>query len=166
MPATKDPTTELAETGPRWPMLIVTGLLAAGVVFIIAPTEPLYLKGLAQHRADLISHPVTRDIYPSIAFFRDLDTKLPPNARVFFSGIIGQEKVRRVHFYYFARTYLFPRDVEISLDHQAEFHGWFAGVDCTSPDELRSNSFDVMLSVEKDGKVSVLPLTEKGKLNP
>ncbi len=145
-------------------MLIVTGLLASAVVFILAPTEPFYLKSLAQHRADIIAHPVTRDGYPSIAFFRDLDTKLPPNARVFFSGIIGEENLRHIHYYYFARTYLFPRDVEISLDHRADFREWFAGVDCNSPDELRTNGYDVMLSVEKDGKVTVLPLTEKGKL--
>lgn len=146
-------------------MLLVTGLLAAAVTLIIAASGPLDLKLLAQRRAEIISHPLTRDAYSSIAYFRKLDARLAPGARVFFSGMIGQENVGRMYYYYFARTYLFPREVEISLDHQAEFHGWFAGVDCASPDELRTNGYDVMLSLGKDGKLTVLPLTEKGKLN-
>src|SRR5690242_1994571 len=119
MPAPKDSPARLAETGPRWPMLVVTGLLAAAVTFIIAPSQPRGLEALARRRAEIISHPITRDLYPPIVFFRELDARLSPNARIFFSGMIGQENVRQMHYYYFARTYLFPREVEISLDHKA-----------------------------------------------
>ena len=110
----------------------------------------------------MISHPVSRDLFTSIPIFRALDAQLPPDARVFFSGIVGKQNIRSVHYYYFARTYLFPRDVEISLDHQAKFVGWFDGVGCSSMDQLRTNGFDVMLFMDKDNAVVAVPLTEKG----
>lgn len=145
-------------------MLVVTGLLAIGVTFIIVPTEPMRLESMAQRRANIISHPLSRDLFTSIPIFRDLDAKLRPDARIFFSGMIGEQNMRNIHYYYFARTYLFPRDVEISLDHHAKFVEWFDGVDCSSMDQLRTNGFDVMLFINNDRLVVSVPLTEKGQL--
>src|SRR5690242_12555646 len=125
MPAHKNSAIGVSQPGSGWPMLVVTGLLAIGVTFIIVPTEPMRLESMAQRRANIISHPLSRDLFTSIPIFRDLDAKLRPDARIFFSGMIGEQNMRNIHYYYFARTYLFPRDVEISLDHHAKFVEWF-----------------------------------------
>lgn len=145
-------------------MLLVTGLLAVGVVFLLAPNDLTFLKMLEFHRASIIAHPETRDLHPTITFYRQLDKELAPDARIFFSGIVGPDN-RHLFYYYFARSCLFPREVEISLDHKADFSsGAFKGIDCASPEQLRTNGYDVMLKVDSNSKVSVLPLTKKGAL--
>src|SRR6185437_10562771 len=139
----KGSTTGLSETGPRWPMLLVTGLLAVGVVFLLTPDDLVSFRMLESHRAAIIAHPETRDIHPTITYYRQLDKQLAPDARVFFSGMVGTNYMRRLFYYYFAQSGLFPRVVEISLDHKVDFSaGWFKGVDCTSPGELRTNGYD------------------------
>jgi hypothetical protein len=155
------------ESEPRWPMLVLTGLIAAGAVLLVTPNEMTALNATAKHQRALESNPsdlASREVYPGVLFYRKLDRELAPDARVFFSGVVGPDNSRDIHLYMFARTYLFPREVELSLDRKAIYHDYiYDGVDCASPEELRANGFDVMLKNEK-GNVSVIPLTKKGGL--
>jgi hypothetical protein len=158
-------TDSTSEIGARWPMLALTTLLAAGVAYILNPTQLRFFLTLEHHRKAILAQPENRDYLPNVSDFRTLDQKLPLDARIFFSGVVGPNN--RLFPYYFARTFLFPREVEISLDHKADFQvQGFMGVDCSSPEQLRTNGYDLMLKVEKDHRISGVPLTEKGTLKP
>jgi len=128
------------------------------------------LPSLSQRAAMLrqITDPVERDklCTPFSAYGRSLDRGLPPDARVFLSGIIGRDNGSRRRVYYFLRNYLFPRSVEISLDGKAVFHEeWFEGVPCESPEELRTKGFDLLLLMAPHSDdIQVIPLTPKGAL--
>ena len=146
-------------------MLAVTTLLAAGVAFILTPTQLRFFLALERHRVSILAQPESRDYLPNVADFRTMDRRLPLDTRIFFSGVVGPNN--RLFPYYFARTFLYPREVEISLDHKADFQPeGFMGVDCASPDQLRTNGYDLMLRVEKDRRIIGIPLTEKGILKP
>jgi hypothetical protein len=166
MPAPTDSTSSRPEKpGARWPMLAVTALLAAGVAFMLNPTQLRFFLALERHRASILAKPETRDFLSDVGFLRKLDWRLPPDARIFFSGVVGPND--RLYPYYFARTFLYPHEVEISLDHKADFQiEGFMGIDCASPEQLRSNGYDMMLKVEKDKDDLILavPLTQKGVL--
>jgi hypothetical protein len=96
------------------------------------------------------------------AYGRQLDGVLPKDAHVFLSGMIGQENAPRLGYYFFLRNYLFPREVEISLDHNSVYReAWFDGVPCESPAVLQTNGFDLLLKFE-DNNIQIIPLTEKG----
>jgi hypothetical protein len=144
-------------------MLLVTGLLAMGVAYLLTPSQLLIFKTSERRREEIAAHPASRDRFVTICYYRELDRQLAPDARIFFSGVVGPNN--RLYYYYFARSCLFPREVEISFDHKADFQaGGFVGMDCASPEQLRTNGYDVMLQVGKDGNVSASPLTEKGAL--
>ncbi len=76
------------------------------------------------HRADLlakISDPVLKD-KGTISFAGDalqLDLTLGRDARVFVRGALGTNNSHGEMVYSILRNYLFPRDVDISLDGQA-----------------------------------------------
>jgi len=161
---------------PSWPVPLVTLLIGTMAVCLVWPqifpgperaNEPT-LSNLDQRATALeqITNPVERDKYciPLSAYARALDRALPPDARVFLSGMIGKEKGPRGGYYFFLRNYLFPRDVEISLDGKAIYHeGWFEGVPCDSPAELRTNGFDVLLLMATNSdNIQIIPLTDKG----
>jgi hypothetical protein len=142
-------------------MLAVTILLAAGAVFMLMPPQLRFFLALERHRADILAKPETRDFLNSAPFFRDLDQRLAPDAKIFFSGVIGTND--HLYAYFFARTFLFPHEIEISLDHKADYQvDGFRGVDCSSPEQLRTNGYDLMMRFEKDGSIFMLPLTQKG----
>jgi hypothetical protein len=166
MSAPKTKTTTQAPSGikSRWPMLAVTIILAAEVISMLTPTQLRFFMLLEQHRKMVIAKPDDRDLV-NLAFFRTLDRQLPPDARIFFSGVVGPNN--HLGTYYFARSVLFPREVEISLDHKAEFQiDGFRGVDCVSPPQLRTNGYDLMLVSDKDSRTLAYPLTKKGILKP
>lgn len=146
-------------------MLVVTGLIAVGAALLVTPNEMSALSASARREKLILSHgsdPKYREFFPAVAFYRKLDGQLAPDARIFFSGMIERPKLYQ---YFFANTYLFPREVQISLDRKPIYRNeTFDGVDSDSPDEVRKHGFDVMLKVEKDGNVSVTPLTPKGAL--
>jgi len=132
------------------------------------PTLTLTLPDLNRRVATLrqILDPVERDklCTPFSARGRVLDRSLPPDAHVFLSGIVGKDNGSKLSAYFFLRNYLFPRNVEISLDGRAVFHEWwFEGVSSDSPEELRSNGFDVWLRIPARGNaVEVRDLSTKG----
>jgi hypothetical protein len=143
-------------------MLAVTTLLAAGLAFIITPVQLRFFLGLIRHRDSIIAQPATVD-FVNVGFLRALDRGLPPDTRIFFSGVVGTND--HLASYYFARSFLYPREVEISLDHKADFQvEGFRGVDCSSPDQLRTNGYDLMLKADKNQPFMALPLTPKGEL--
>lgn len=99
---------------------------------------------------------------PLAADARTLDTTLDPKARVFLAGVLGPTNASKLGFYYFLRNYLFPRDVDISLDGKPvpESYG-FSGVPCDSESVLKTNGFDLMIQII-DNQLKLTPLTKRG----
>lgn len=142
-------------------MLAATALLAAAAIFLLTPTQLRFFRALEGRRAMILAKPETRDFLVGAAPFRDIGQHLAPDTKIFFTGVIGTNN--SLYSYFFARTFLFPHDIEISLDHKAEYLAdGFRGVDCSSPDQLRTNGYDLMMRFEKDGSYFMLPLTQKG----
>ncbi|HSY43720.1 MAG TPA: hypothetical protein VK811_07395 [Candidatus Acidoferrum sp.] len=159
----KKPAKATPPAGPQividWPVLIVTvlvGIFAAGLViaqFYDAqdPRSQVSLSNLSDliPRLQETTNPIERDGRYGIglsAMGRELDGQLPPDTRIFITGMVGTN-CTSLGYYYFLRNYLFPRDVEISLDGHATFYreNWVIGVPCDSPEVLRSNGFDLMI---------------------
>ena len=100
------------------------------------------------------------------AYGRALDQALAPDARVFLTGMLGPTNAPSTGFYYFLRNYLFPREVEISLDgHATSGIGGVSGVPCDSPEVLQTNGFDLMIKYS-DNNMQLIPLTPKGVPKP
>lgn len=168
------PSSRLAAVLAAWEGTAVTVLVAMVALGLTWPElvatdgRPAGLPAL-DRRADTlaaIADPVERDglCTPLAAQARALDRRLPEDARVFLSGVVGPGLGPRLRVYYFLRNYLFPRPVEISLDGKARFHEWwFDGVPGDSADELRAHGFDVQLRFADDGTLDVVPLTPRGE---
>lgn len=147
----------------------VAAILLAGQVYIARdPDDQLSIKMLYD-RGKLLRKtpdPVKRDLLcvPLAATSRQLDRVLPKNARVFVTGMLGPTNVSNLGYYYFFRNYLFPRQVEISLDGHAvggkDTEG-YSGVPCDSPWVLQTKGFDLMIVVN-DNRMQLIPLTTNG----
>jgi hypothetical protein len=163
---------------PDVPQLIVTLLVVAVAAgFVIAqfyfaelppqnPGSQLALANMDKRIGMLrqTDDPVQRDslCIPLAASARRLDTLLPKDARIFMTGMVGHTNQGSLGYYYFFRNYLFPRDVEISLDKGHFGKGGFYGITTDSPDVLRTNGFDLMINFAAG---QVIPLTPKGVPN-
>lgn len=159
-----------------WPEMIVTLFIGTFAICLVWPqifpdaahANELNLPNLDKRAAMLsqITDQVQRDQYciGLAAYGRALDRAIPADARVFFSGIVGKENQSHLVYYYFLRNYLFPRDIEISLNKPATMNreSFFEGVDCDSPGILKTNAFDLLLKFGPDGGIQIQPLTEKG----
>jgi hypothetical protein len=174
----KKKTVKAPPAGPQiiidWPVLIVTllvGIFAFGLViaqFYDAqnPASQVSLSNLSDRIPVLqaTTNLVKRDelCVPLSAYGRALDGALPPDARVFVTGMIGTN-CSSLGYYFFLRNYLFPRDVEISLDGHATFYreNWVIGVPCDSPEVLKTNGFDLMI-LYANNQMQLVPLTQKG----
>jgi hypothetical protein len=152
------------KTRSRWPQFAVTALLGAAVIFILTPQQFRFLQAVERHRTEILAKPQTRDFLTGPALFREIDRQLPPDAKIFFCGVIGTNK--SLYPYFFARTFLFPHEMEISIDHKADYQvDGFRGVDCFNPDQLRTNGYDLMMTFKAiDGSILTFPLTQKGTL--
>jgi len=157
----------------------ISGFIAAGLIGIVAvclawpqifpPPDrenQLNLPNLSKRAAMLrqTSDPLMRDrLCIGLSYEgRALDRALPPTARVFITGMLGPTNAPGIGYYFFLRNYLFPRDVEISLDGKATFVAQgFNGVPCDSPEILKSNGFDVVLGFPNN-QLQLLPLTTNG----
>jgi hypothetical protein len=160
----------------QWPMALVTGLVGALVVWLAWPkifpgpgqADEMTLPGLDRRASQLrqITDPVKRDAQcnETSAGARSLDRALAPDAHAFLAGMLGKENASKLGYYFFLRNYLFPREVEISLDRKAIFHEWwFEGVSYKSPAELRANGFDILLRMPTNGgEIEYIALTRKG----
>ena len=175
-PPKRQPSTPPARPHPPWPVISVTLLIGVTAIGLAWPqvfpgpdqANEMTLPNLNQRASQLeqITNLVQRDSYcvPLSAYGRALDRALAPDARVFLSGMLGKEKGGRGGYYFFLRNYLFPREVDISLGDKAIFHdGWFEGTPCDSPDELRTNGFDLLLRMATNSdQIEIIPLTPKG----
>jgi hypothetical protein len=159
---------------PQWPVMLLTVLIGVTAIWLVWPqvfpgpeqANEMTLLNLDRRASELrqITDPVKRDSFciPLSASARELDRELPPDARVFFSGMLGETNGLKLGYYFFFKNYLFPREVEISLGDKAIFHeGWFSGTPCDSPAELQTNGFDLLLRYGPNG-FALVPLTQKG----
>ena len=160
---------------PQWPLTLVT-LLIGTTALCLAWTQ--IFPGSGQDATETLPNlnrrvtmlrqvddPIRRDSFNGgfSAFARQLDQKLPGDASIFLSGMIGKSNESQVGYYYVLRNYLFPRTVAISLDGKPVLQeSWFEGIPCDSPDELRTNGFDLLLIFSTNNTLRVIPLTQKG----
>jgi hypothetical protein len=163
--------TSLASRRLTLAITLLVGAVAAGLIIAqgnFSQARPELSLSMLTKRADLldqVSDPVKRDslCIPLSGYGRQLDTHLSPDARVFFSGMVGRTNGGGLGYYFFLRNYLFPREVAISLGTEPVFHdgGWFSGTPCDSPAELATNGFDLLIRFENNGP-QLIPLTQKG----
>ena len=168
-------TKENHKAGPSFDLfhLIVTllvGAVAAGLVmaqfsYTRDPNSQLSLANL-DHRVGMLKQtddPVQRDsmCIPLAANARRLNELIPPKARIYITGMAGPTNEGALGYYFFFRNYLFPRDVEITLDKGHFGKGGFYGKTADSPDVLRSNGFDLVI-IFNNNQMQFLPLTTNG----
>jgi hypothetical protein len=158
----------------NWPALLVSLLIGVAAFSLAAaqfhsnqdPQGEPTLADLDQ-RVDLlesVTNPIQRDSYcvGLSAYGRALDSALDPNARVFLTGMMGTNNVSCLGYYFFLRHYLFPRDVEISLDKRIIYsEDGFIGPACDSPAVLKTNGFDLVI-LFNNNQMQLVPLTPKG----
>ena len=112
--------------------------------------------------------PVERELIglPPLSMARNMDRNLPPDTRIFMNGVLGAGNSDGNTMYYFMRHYLFPREMEISLDRRVVQtpHG-FEGVPCDSPEELQKRGYDILLQIGPNHSVQVISLTGKGQFH-
>ena len=159
----------------QWPTMLVTLLIGTMAACLAWPqifpgsgqdnkeTLPNLDRRVAMLRQ--VDDPIRRDSFNGgfNAFARQLDRTLPKDARIFLSGMIGKNNESQVGYYFILRNYHCPRTVAISLDDKPVFHdGWFEGIPCDSPGDLRTNGFDLLLGFSTNNTLRVIPLTQKG----
>ena len=130
-PPNRQNATPPARPHPQWPVIFVTLLIGVTAIWLAWPqvfpgpdqANAMTLPNLDQRASELaqITDLVQRDSYcvPLSAYGRALDRALPPDARVFFSGMVGETNGPKLGYYFFLRNYLFPREVAISLGDKA-----------------------------------------------
>lgn len=102
---------------------------------------------------------------------RRLDLGLPPEARVYMGDMLGATNLNRTLMYAAVAYYLFPRDIETSLDRPALItRDGYVGRAAEYTEELVTNGFDVELSARSDNikgrplrpDLALRPLTTPG----
>ena len=155
-----------------WTVTLLVGTLAAGLAWPQVFPGPEHadeanLPNLSKRATMLqgVTDPIQRDqlCIGLSAYGRQLDRIIPKDAHVFLSGVVGKEHGGKLGYYYFLRNYLFPREVEISIDRKAVFLAeGFEGRDAQSVEELRASGFDLLLKIGEGDRISITPLTERG----
>ena len=159
---------------------MVVTLLVGAVAFGLIVAQFFWAEDAAREQISLLNldarvpllesatNWVEREKYcvPFAHFARDLDSRLSPKARVFVPGVVGSTNMSHAGFYFYLKNYLFPRDVEISLDGKS-ITGMdrFYGIPCSSTNVLKANGFDVMVVISNDVE-HVISLTSNGVLSP
>jgi hypothetical protein len=156
-----------------WRSLLVTLPVSVMAVCLAWPQvfpapdqmDQMNLKNLDKRAAGLrqISDPIERDkmCVGLSAEGRQLDAVLPPQARIYLTGMLGPANQGSLGWYYFLRNYLFPRDLEIYVGQGAFTRNGFTGQAADSPEMLRTNGFDLVL-VYQNNQLQLLPLTTNG----
>jgi hypothetical protein len=79
---------------------------------------------------------------------RHLDLVLPKDVRIFMTDMTGPTNYNKIGYYFWMTYYLFPREIETSLDHiTRETKDGFPGRTSESDQEIRSNGFDVRIDI-------------------
>ena len=150
---------------------VAFGLIAAQFVWASDPKKVISISNL-DSRVTLLESAtnwVQRESYciPFAYFARSLDARLQPDARVFVSGAVGATNMSDAGYYFYLKNYLFPRDVEISLDGKSiTGRDRFYGIPCSSTNVLKANGFDLMIRLSNNKLPDVISLTPKGALAP
>ena len=151
-------------------------MLAAQVVFTAHPDFRFGYLDVDQYRrlslwmlnqrANELSQtvdPIERDklCFANSALARKADKIIPPNARVFVDGVLGEEGAGRSAMYLFLQYYLYPRDLEISMEGRATMNGniflgtrWPGG-----PEVLEAAGYDFLVGVVSPESIGLKPLT-------
>lgn len=96
---------------------------------------------------------------PLSARIRALDAALPADARIFVLRMLGKDNRSNGGYYYFLNYYLFPRDVDISVDPDSVYiHSWFEGIPCTSPAQLLELGYTHAADVDPERGLCVYEL--------
>ena len=125
----------------------------------MASVAGLYLKGEYFAR---ITNIVDRDNAFKTAYGADrrLDLQLPPNARVFMTGVTGATNSSKGGNYYFLSYFLFPRVVAATLDRpRITIHG-IEGRGSDSDAEMLANGFDVRVDLTPDSMIQAKSLRD------
>jgi hypothetical protein len=155
--------------GMNLAVLLFVGVLAVDLVIAqpdYTQKNPDLSLSLLNQRADFLSQitdPIQRDqnCIGLSAMGRQLDKALAPDARIFISGMLGPTNASKSGYFFFLRNYLFPRDLEISLNTNVICApDGFEGTPCDSPAELQTNGFDLLIRSENN--FDLVPLTKKG----
>lgn len=158
-------------TGARAATLLIGALAAALLVaqiFYLRRYPDLALPKVNE-RVTLLREavdPVKRDTLciPMSAYGRKLDRVLDPDARVFITGMLGPTNLPNLGYFCFLRNYLFPREVQISLDGRPVFRdAWYDGVPCDSPDLLRAKGYDLLMIPGTNNTVGFVVLSPRGQ---
>ena len=97
---------------------------------------------------------------------RRLDIALPPGARIYMDDMLGPTNLNRTLMYASVAYYLFPRDIETSLDQPALItREGYAGRAAEYTQELVTNGFDVELSA-RSNEIKGRPLRPDLPLRP
>jgi len=141
-----------------------------------ALTQPLLYESLAQsllrgEKLANISNIVdrSRENTQASGTYWYYDLVLPKNARVFLTDMTGPTNHYKLGYYYWVTYYLFPREIETSLDHITRLtNDGFLGKTSESDQEILSNGFDVRMDITSD-VVYTRPLrnfTIRDQVNP
>ena len=84
---------------------------------------------------------------PAAGSDRRLDLALPPEARVFMTGMTGTTNAERFGYYYHLTYYLFPRDVAVTLDKPLFTLDGIQGRSTESDVEMQTSGFDVRVDL-------------------
>ena len=100
---------------------------------------------------------VKRDfvVYAAAGADRTLDITLPANARVFMTDMTGTTNSGRLGNYYYLTYYLFPRDVEVTLDEPRYTANGFQGRSTEFDAEMQANGFDVRADLTPDAVLHI-----------
>ncbi|MGB7748553.1 MAG: hypothetical protein WBN75_14845 [Verrucomicrobiia bacterium] len=87
--------------------------------------------------------------------YRHLDLVLPKDARIFLTDMTGSTNHYKIGYFYWAKYYLFPREIETSLDHITRLtKDGFVGQTSESDQEILAHGFDVRIDHESDQSVA------------
>ena len=119
-PPNRQNATPPARPHPQWPVIFVTLLIGVTAIWLAWPqvfpgpaqANAMTLPNLNQRASALaqVTNLVQRDSYcvPLSAYGRALDRALPPDARVFLSGMIGKDEWPEVGVLLFSQKLSFP----------------------------------------------------------
>jgi hypothetical protein len=172
----------------RWAKLVAAALVAFAVLVITwqfrhydghgdepyGPYESLAQSFLRGKQLAGISNIVDRSEVGSTntasGAFQYADLVMPENVRVFMTDMTGPTNYNKIGYYFYSAYYLFPREVEVSVDQPTRMaYNGFLGRTSDSNEEMLAHGFDVRFDITPDAQLSakrLRPLSMKSPINP